>query len=246
MAKREFPWLTQHNIAHRGLHKPGTALEENTVAAVRAAVERGLAVEVDVRTTADDIVVVYHDETMERLTDFDAPVAKWGFQQIRKYNVGNSGAPIPSLPDVMDVVAGQVPIFIEIKSPGPGKDIQKVCAGVRHCFEGYAGPVAVMSFDPRIVAWFKNYMPKYARGVVVGREALLDWRNRLLIPFWLRKTKPDFIACDVNLLPNSFCAKWRKKGKPLLTWTVKEQHMVPIAKEHADALIFEQPALEVD
>ena len=89
-------------------------------------------------------------------------------------------------------------------------------------------------------------MPKYARGVIVGREALLDWRNRLLIPFWLRKTKPDFIACDVNLLPNSFCSKWRKKGKPLLTWTVKEKHMVDVAKEHADALIFEQPALDID
>lgn len=244
MAKRDFPWLTQYKIAHRGLFQPGTALEENTIAAVSAAVENGLAVEVDVRTTADDIVVVFHDDTLERLTDGTGLVSQWGFQQLKKHEVGKSGAPMPSLPDVMDVVAGKVPIFIEIKSPGKGKDIQKVCAGVRHCFEGYAGPVAIMSFDPRITEWFKNYMPKYARGVVVGREVLLHWHMRMLIPWWMRKTKPDFLACDVNLLPNGFCQKWRKKGRPLLTWTVKERHMVEIAQEHADALIFEQPALE--
>ncbi len=246
MAKRTFPWLTEFDIAHRGLFEAGTELEENTIAAVKAAVEKGLAVEIDVRTTADDIVVVFHDETLDRLTEKTGPVIQWGFQQLKPYNVGQSGKPIPSLPDVMDVVAGKVPIFIEIKSPGPGKDIQKVCAGVRHCFEGYAGPVAVMSFDPRITAWFRSYMPKYARGVVIGREVLLQWHTRMLIPLWMRKAKPDFIACDINLLPNSFCAGWRKKGKPLLTWTVKEQHMVDIARSHADAIIFEQPAIEFD
>jgi len=244
MKKRNFPWLTQFNIAHRGLYTAGTKLEENTIAAVAAAVEKGLAVEIDVRTTADDIVVVFHDDTLERLTQAEGPVADFGFQQLKKFPVGNSGTPIPSLPDVMDIVKGKVPIFIEIKSPGPNKDIQKVCAGVRHCFEGYAGPVAVMSFDPRITTWFKNYMPKYARGVVIGREVLLQWHTRLLIPFWLKRAKPDFLACDVNLLPNSFCKKWRKNGNPLLTWTVKDKHMVNIARQHADALIFEQPALE--
>ena len=241
--KREFPWLTQYDIAHRGLHTAGTLAEENTIPAVKAAMDKGYAVEIDVRCTADDIIVVFHDETLERLTQGNGLVSHWGFQQLRKYNVGQSAMPIPSLPDVMDVVDGQVPIFIEIKSPGKGRDIQKLCAGVRHCFEGYAGPIAVMSFDPRITAWFRNYMPKYARGVVVGREVLLNWRTRMLIPFWLKKADPDFIACDVNLLPNGFCTGWQKKGKPVLTWTVKEKHLVPIAKKHANAMIFELPAL---
>lgn len=246
MTDRNFPWLTEYDIAHRGLFTPGTECEENTIAAVSAAVEKNLAVEIDARATADNIIIVYHDDKLDRLTEGTGPVGKWGFQQLKKYTVGNTGQPMPSLPDIMDIVDRQVPIFIEIKSPGPKRDIQQVCAGVRHCFEGYAGPVAIMSFDPRITAWFRTYMPKYARGVIVGREALLHWKSRLAIPFWLRKTKPDFLACDINLLPNSFCQKWRKKGKPLLTWTVKEKHMVEIAREHADALIFEQPALEFD
>ncbi len=239
--KRHFPWITEYNVAHRGLFKANTKLEENTIAAVQAAVDKGYGVEIDVRTTADDIVVVFHDSTLDRLTEGEGNLDRWGFQQLKKYSIGLTGASIPSLPDVMDVIDGKVPLFIEIKAPDHD-DIQKICAGVRHCFEGYSGPVAIMSFDPRIITWFKQYMPKYARGLIVGREALLSWRNRLLAPFVLRKTKPDFIACDINLLPNSACARWRKKGKPLLTWTVKSDVHVDVGRTHADALIFEQPA----
>jgi len=236
---RNFPWLNGRNVAHRGLFEAGTSAEENTLEAVERAVKAGFAVEIDVRTSADDIIVVFHDNTLERLTNGEGLVAKWGFKQLQNTLVGNSGKGVPSLPEVMDIVSGQVPLFIELKSPDHD-DIQKVCAGVRHCFEGYRGPVAIMSFDPRIVAWFRRYMPKYARGMIVGREALLNWKNRLVIPYWLRKTKPDFLACDINLLPNSFCERWRRKGKPLLTWTIKDESMAKIGQEHADALIFEK------
>jgi len=239
---RNFPWLTEYNVAHRGLFEAGTAQEENSVAAVEAARNAGYAVEIDVRTSADDIIVVYHDATLERLTSGEGLVAKWGFKQLQALEVGRTGKGMPSLPDILDTINGEVPLFIELKSPSHN-DIQKVCAGVRHCFEGYRGPVAIMSFDPRIVAWFRTYMPKYPRGVIIGREVLLNWKNRLLIPYWLRKTKPDFLACDINLLPNSFCARWRAKGKPLLTWTVRDQNLEQIGKAHADALIFEKPAV---
>lgn len=239
---RSFPWLTQHDIAHRGLHTTGTSKEENTLAAVQAAVDAGYAVEIDVRSTVDGIIIVFHDDTLDRMTDGSGPVSKLGFSQIKKYLVGSSGAPAPSLPDVMEAVDSKRPIFIEIKS-SKATDIQLLCAGVRHCFEGYGGPIAVMSFDPRILTWFKAYMPKYARGMVVGREFLLNWRNRTALSFWLRRTKPDFIACDVNLLPNGLCAKWRKNGKPLLTWTVKDKNLEDIARQHADVLIFERPAV---
>ena len=184
----------------------------------------------------------FHDETLDRLTDGNGAVSKWGFKQLQQYVVGNTGAGIPTLADVMEVINEEVPVFIELKSPVHG-EIQQLCAGVRHCFEGYKGPVAVMSFDPRIVAWFREYMPKYARGVVIGREVLLDWKARLAIPFWLRKTKPDFLACDINLLPNSFCRSWRAKGNKLLTWTVRDKTLEEVGRKHADALIFETPAV---
>lgn len=244
-SKRDFPWLTEKDVAHRGLFKAGSLAEENTIAAVSDAVHAGYAVEIDVRATTDDIIVVFHDETLDRMTDGTGPVAQWGFQQLRQFNVGASRQPMPSLPDVMDAIDGHQPLFIEIKSH-PKMDIQKLCAGVRHSFEGYLGPVAVMSFDPRVVQWFKSYMPKYARGLIVGREFLLGIRSRLALALAVHKTKPDFVACDVNLLPNTFCTKWRENGKPVLTWTVRTPEMEKIAREHADAMIFEAPAVVGD
>lgn len=239
---RKFPWLTEFDVAHRGLHVPGTRQEENTLAAVKASVMAGFGVEIDVRATVDGIIIVFHDDTLDRMTDGKGPIKQLGFAQMQKYMVGKSGMPPPSLPDVMEAVDAERPIFIEIKS-SKTTNIQMVCAGVRHCFEGYGGPIAIMSFDPRVVSWFKTYMPKYARGLVVGREFLLNWRNRAALTFWLRRTKPDFLACDINLLPNSLCTRWREKGKPLLTWTVKDKKMEEVAREHADALIFEPPAV---
>ncbi len=239
---RDFPWLTEYDIAHRGLHSLGSAQEENTLSAVQSAVEAGYAVEVDVRATADGIIIVFHDETLDRMTNGSGPVRKLGFAQMQKYLVGNSGAPAPSLPDILEAVDERRPVFVEIKS-SKDTDIQMVCAGVRHCFEGYGGPVAVMSFDPRIVTWFKRYMPKYARGLVIGREFLLSWRNRTALSFWLKRTKPDFVACDINLMPNAFCSRWRKSKKPLLTWTVKDKAHEEVGRKHADALIFERPAV---
>lgn len=239
---RGFPWLTEYDIAHRGLHKAGTPAEENTIAAVKLALESGYAVEVDVRATVDGIIVVFHDETLDRMTDGTGRVSKLGFAQLQKFMVGNSGLPAPSLPDVMETVDSQRPLFVEIKS-SKETNIQLLCAGVRHCFEGYGGPIAIMSFDPRILSWFKSYMPRYARGLVVGREFLLSWRHRTALSFWLRRTKPDFVACDVNLLPNSVCERWRKHGRPLLTWTVKDEKMESIARKNADVLIFERPAV---
>ncbi|MCJ9429237.1 glycerophosphodiester phosphodiesterase family protein [Kordiimonas marina] len=243
--QRDFPWIASGDVAHRGLFRAGTKAEENTLPAFKAALEAGFAIELDVRTTSDDIVVVFHDDTLERMTNAKGEVSNWGFQQLQKHNVGNSGLPIPSLPDVLEAVDGKQPIYVEIKTR-LDKDIQKVCAGVRHCFEGYAGPVAVMSFDPRVVKWFATYMPKYARGLIIGRDALLKIRNRMLLGFWASRTKPDFFACDINLLPNSFARRWRERGGKLLTWTVRTPEMEQIARQYADAVIFEAPAVVGD
>lgn len=241
--KRHFPWLTEFDIAHRGLFEAGTEAEENTLKAVELAVDAGYALEIDVRATVDDIIVVFHDDTLERMTNGKGHVSTWGFRQLRdEFTVGSTGLPMPSLPDVLDVVQQKTPLFVEIKYD-KRKDLQKVCAGVRHAFEGYGKNVAVMSFDPRIVTWFKTYMPKYPRGLIIGREFLLSMKARLALQYWVHKCKPDFIACDVNLLPNSFCTAWRKKGNPLLTWTVRDDKMEEIARQHADAVIFEKPAI---
>ena len=239
---RAFNWLTRQHVAHRGLYQAGTICEENTLPAIEAAINAGFSVEIDVRLTGDDRIAVFHDVSLDRLTGQKGLIAQHGLAQLQEIQVGNSGAGIPHFPDVLDLVDGRTPLFVEIKTE-ERTNIQHLCAGIRHSLEGYAGDVAVMSFDPRIGLWFSKYMPKYARGAIIGRDALLSISRRLTTALWIKRIQPDFIACDIHLLPNSLCNRWRKKGKPVLTWTVKNELDEIMGSRHADALIFERPAI---
>ena len=235
-------WLTELDVAHRGLHLPGTAREENSLAAISAAVEKGYAVLVDIRSTLDGVAVAFHDATLDRMTEKKGKLADYSYRQLEDVTVGWSQENIPSLTDVLDVVEGQVPVFLQIKTDGVA-DIVPICAGIRRALEGYKGKIAVMSFDFRIVSWFKRYLPTCGRGVMLGRDMILSMRNRIALNFKLNGLSPDFVAFDVNLMPNPFAEKLRKKGMPIFVWTVRHVDMESIARRFSDRLIFEEPAV---
>jgi len=70
MLKRaSLDWLTARPIAHRGLHDKTKGVIENTGSAATAAIEAGFAIECDVQLTADGEAVVFHDFTLDRLTE---------------------------------------------------------------------------------------------------------------------------------------------------------------------------------
>ncbi len=239
---RAFPWLALKNIAHRGLFQSGTVYEENSLPAFEAAVLAGYAIELDVQMTSDKLIAVFHDENLRRLTGMNADICETGLQTVKTLNIGKSGSCVPTLYDVFDLVNKRTPIYIKVKT-SENTDIQLICGGIRHALEGYAGDVAVMSFDPRIIAWFKKYVPRFARGLILGREALLSVSDRIKTSYYISRYKPDFLACDINLLPNSLCTPWRKKGRPVTTWTIRSKEQETIGNKHADALTFELPAV---
>ncbi|HET6378487.1 MAG TPA: glycerophosphodiester phosphodiesterase family protein, partial [Methylocella sp.] len=67
-------WLTARPIAHRGLHSRLGGAAENTLAAASAAIARNYAIECDVRRSKDGKAIVFHDETLDRLTQASGPV----------------------------------------------------------------------------------------------------------------------------------------------------------------------------
>ena len=242
MTERHFSFLGAKHVAHRGLFENSTTAEENTLPAVSAAVEAGFGVEIDVRMTADEQVVVFHDDNLDRVAGVEGKVSEMTYRDLQAHMIGESGRPMPLLHEVLDEIDAREALFIEVKSKRED-DPSRLCAGVRRAMEGYAGDVAVMSFDPRVTQWFKTVAPKIARGLVIGEEALGSTKARLLLKFAVSKSKPDFLACDIRQLPNKFCTTWRKGGKPLLTWTVRTADQEVTGKAHTDALIFEKPAV---
>jgi glycerophosphoryl diester phosphodiesterase len=240
-----FDWLTARPVAHRGYHDRARGRIENTVSAVAAAVTRRFAIEVDLRLTADEEVVVFHDDTLERLTEASGPVDQLTLSALRATRLRDCNEPIPTLDEILEEVGGRTALFLELKSNWSSD--RRLERAVARALVGYAGAVAVMSFDPRAVSTLRGLAPHLPRGLVAGRFASTEehslpahhrfaYRHLLAASFAL----PNFIAYEIGGLPASAPLMIRHVfGLPLLTWTVRTEADRKVAARWADQMIFE-------
>jgi glycerophosphoryl diester phosphodiesterase len=244
MASDALDWL-KRPIAHRGLHDAARNIVENSASAVEAAITKGYAVEVDVQSAAHGVPIVFHDKTLDRLTAERGPVAAREATELHTILLRGSEDRILSLPGLLGIVQGRVPLLIEIKSPWSGDNTYE--RNIVTELEGYGGEVAVMSFDPECVASFRRLAPSLPRGLIADRFEENDWPNLSAARrFAMRNlltaaiARPNFIAYDINALPALAPGIARDVfGLPLLTWTVRSQADKANAQLFADAMIFE-------
>jgi glycerophosphoryl diester phosphodiesterase len=233
-------WLAEHLYAHRGYHGAGRV--ENSPSAFRAAIAADLGIECDVQQSADGQAMVFHDWNLDRLTTERGPVNARAAASLSKLRLAASEDGIWTLPQLLAEVHGRTPLLIELKSRRR-VPYAPLCRAVRGALEGYAGPVAVMSFDPRLVRWFAKRAPHLVRGLVMTEELDRFWRANLRRHLWLWRARPEFLAYDVRDLPSRFAARQRRRGLPLLTWTVSDGARLRTGRECADALIAESRGL---
>ncbi len=229
-------WLRSADYAHRGLH--GAGVPENSLAAFERAIARGMGIECDVQQTADGQAMVFHDWGLERLTGESGLVAERSAAELARIALTGSDERIPALRQLLDLVAGRVPLLIEVKTRRERR-VSALCLAVRRDLEGYPGPAAVMSFDPRVGDWFRRHAPRIVRGLVVTEEGARTFSGSLRRHRWLWHAQPDFLAYDIRDLPSPFAASQRKRGLAVLTWTVRNAALRKRAAEYADAAIAE-------
>ena len=236
------PWLKGAAIAHRGLHGP--AVPENSRAAASAAIAARLGIECDVQLTADGEAVVFHDFTLERLTGEAGPVAARTAAELATLTLAGTSETIPRLDDLLALVAGQVPLLIEVKL-AKGAPAAPLCVAVARALDGYQGAHAVMSFDPNVPSWFARFRPTVVRGLVAGNA---DSPGLLTSPAGSRamaRARADFLALDIRDLPNPQAVRRRARGLGLATWTVRTPAQLATARAHADAPIAEGLAAQI-
>ena len=237
-------WL-KRPIAHRGLHDAAHGVVENSASAVKAAMGKGYAIEVDLQCAAGHRPIVFHDGTLDRLTDDAGPVAARDVEALREISLKGCSDRILSLPDLLALVGGYVPLVLEVKSTWTREGTFE--ANIAQALSSYDGPVAVMSFDPHAIAAFLRVAPALPRGLIAGRFDAEHWpqlspaqrfsmRHLLTSAF----AQPNFIASDIRSLP-ALAPLIAKSlfGLPLLTWTVKTDADRTRALRYADAMIFE-------
>jgi len=216
-----------HGFAHRGVHR-APAIPENSLTAFAAALEINAGIECDVRLTADDQLLVFHDRDAWRLCDDPAVITDSTLAQLAPLRIGT--APIPTLANLLALIDGRVPLLIEAKVE---RDHWRFGSALLRALDGYAGPFGVMSFDPRLARWLKTNRPDIRRGLVIADslQPLRRW-------FAIRLADPDFLAVDVAALGKTWGARARAHI-PVYSWTIKTREQRRQAKAQADALIWE-------
>ena len=241
-------------IAHRGLHgAPGRGAIENTMAAFDAAIARGYGVECDLRAGRAGLPLVFHDEALDRLVAGAGPVSRLGMGDLDALAFRNAPAErIPTFAALLVHVAGRVPLLVEIKSEWQPPD-QAFLAETARLASGYGGAIALMSFDPAVMAVLRTLAPEVPRGIVSGNYLKGDaedhwWEDRLTRERAERLTHllesgpaaPQFYAYDVKALPTPVTRYAREvQGLALFTWTVRNDADSDTARRFADAPIFE-------
>ena len=239
-------WLTGLPIAHRGLHDIDKGIPENSMKAFEQACQAGVAIELDLQTTEDGEIVVFHDLHLRRLTGVDKKITGCTWEELSTCRLQNTDQFIPKLADVLRLVNGRVPLLIEIKSARcSGRTEQEIWNLLRP----YKGLYAVQSFNPFSIGWFARHAPEVVRGQLSCRytqDIILSWSRRMLANRFLFffRSKPNFIAYEVNSLPSRRIDNMRKKGMTVLAWTVQTKNEFLSCLPYADNVIFEN--LNVD
>ncbi|MCG5477900.1 glycerophosphodiester phosphodiesterase [Sinorhizobium alkalisoli] len=230
---KDTSFLKTQPIAHRGYHDMNREVWENTLSAFARAVEAGFAIECDLQYTADSIPVVFHDDDLRRLCGLKGDIRAKTAGELALLSVGGTADKVPTLSQLLRLVAGRVPLVLELK--GRKGDDEGFAAAVLDTLEGYKGPVALMSFDHWLLKDLRALDAPYPLGLTAeGSRPETFFVHEEAMQFGL-----DFISYFYGDLPNPFITKERTLGCTVITWTVRDRRAQEHTFAHADQMTFE-------
>jgi len=234
-------------LAHRGLHARAAGRIENSRAAFAAAIAAGYGIEMDIQASSDGEAMVFHDDEMPRLTGLPGLVRDYVAAQLGATPLLGGGESVPTLAEVLALVAGRAPLLIEIKDQDGalGPDVGPLEQRVADLLSRYDGPVALMSFNPHSVAALAEAAPGRPRGLTTCAFDGADWslpdyrRAELAALSDAERTGASFVSHDRRDLANPALARLKAEGLPVLTWTVRSPAEEAAARAVADNITFE-------
>lgn len=230
--------------AHRGLH--GNDVPENSIKAFQLAKAAGYGIELDIHLLADGNLAVIHDAALVRTTGAEGNIEDLTTRQLKDFHLEGTEQTIPEFGTVLDLLAGEVPIIVELKCVN--HNYATLCQTACKMLDSYQGPYCMESFDPRCIRWLRNNRPDIIRGqlsenYLAEKKSKLPWFLRFVLKNHMMNflTLPDFIAYkfrDRKSLGNWVCRKlWRIQG---VTWTLRNQEDYDTAVTEGWIPIFEQ------
>jgi len=238
-------WLTSRPIAHRGYHDTSAGIVENTLSAATAAIAKNFAIECDLQLTADGEAVVFHDDSLDRLTLASGPVRARSFAELKAIPLRDTSDRIPTFGELLAAVAGRTPLLIELKSDWTGD--RRLETEAARVLSAYQGRAAVMSFDPASMLAMRRFLPQIPRGLTADAFADgPDWghlsplrRFALRHLFAALALRPAFVSYGIRDLPVPAPLLLRRLGVDLICWTVRTPAEREKARRYCDQITFE-------
>ena len=225
---KDLEFLKKGIIAHRGIFD-NRKVPENSIKAFKNALNKGYAIELDIRLTKDNKIVVFHDDVLGRMTKKKGNIKNLTFEELQKIKLINTDYTIPSLDEVLSLVNGKVPLLIELKSSSRSHRLEKELIKK---LDEYKGEFAVQSFNPFIISYFRFHKKEYIRGLLVSYKKYKSFGTSLSI----KLSKPDFLSVSKRMYKNKKIIKYRKKI-PVFAWTIDSKDDVKKYQDCFDNLI---------
>ena len=245
MGRKNHPGLKNlqgWNYAHRGLHN--AERPENSLAAFRAAAEKGYGSEFDVHLLKDGQLAVIHDHSLLRNAGVDIQIEDLTAEDLPNYKLDGTEETIPTFRQVLDVFEEKAPIIVELKAIN-GNYQALVDAAVAQ-MKDYKGVYCMESFDPRCIRYLKKQYPDIIRGQLTENfmkvKGKAPWYIKLMVTLQLENflIMPDFVAykfIDRKNLGMFLVRKlWGIQG---VTWTIKTPEEFATAVQEGWIPIFE-------
>jgi glycerophosphoryl diester phosphodiesterase len=227
-----------HMYAHRGFH---IDYPENSYSAIKAAADLGYGIEFDVHLTKDNIPVIFHDDTLNRMCGVKGYLRDYTYEELCKFRLASTDEKIPRLDDVLDMVDGRVPLIIEYKVEK--NNANTLCSICDQLLTNYKGVYCIESFHPMAVRWYRIHRPSIVRGQLSEDFT----KQKFNIPYFLLShligncyASPDFISYNCkhkNELSRNICRKFYKSLS--VAWTVRSQEELDRISRSFDLFIFE-------
>ena len=235
---KDLEFLSRNLIAHRGYHNNKKGIPENSVLAFKKAIDNNYLIELDVRLTKDQKLVVFHDDNLKRVCGVNKRVKDLTYRELLKYNLFDTTLKVPLFSDVIKLVNGRVPILIETKYHNRYGVLEKILINE---LSNYKGLYAIQSFYPMSLLWLKRNTKDIPIGLLssnfkndLNRLKSIIGKTLILDLFF----KTDFISYDVKGLPNNYLSYKRDKRK-IVIWTIKNKKDYDLARQYTDSLICE-------
>lgn len=242
------PAFLTRPIAHRGYHNKAEGVIENSPSAFAAAIAAGYPIELDLQLSRDGVPMVFHDDTLERLTAETGAVRDRDAAELETFTLKCGTDRIPTLARVLEQVDGAVPLLIELKDQhgAMGETDGVLERAALDVLKEYAGPFALMSFNPSMIAKVAALSPETPRGIIgcAWRKidephVPVDRRAELAAIPGFKEIDADFLSHDHTDLDSPRVEQLKAQGVPILCWTIRSPEQERQARKIADNITFE-------